>query len=914
MAKLNRILAISIAMLLTLSMSVSITLIPKASAHTPTWQIPTWVYCTPQTNIIGVGQSMEIVIWLNDIPPTANGEYGDRWTFTVNITGPSGTSSLGPFTSDPIGTYVLHQTFDTVGNYTLVANFLQHVLTNIPANPSPIAENTSPYINDTYLPSSSTPAVIVVQQTPVTTIPQNPLPTDYWQCPVLAINRLWTAIDGNWLGTIYPIVNGYQAFSTAPSTTHIDWTKQVSIGGLVGAESGAATVGGPTSYYTGSSYEQEWATGNLQTQSSPPIVIDGNLYLNNMDPSSREGFYCVDLATGQTVWNSNFTGPLQNGYGTSSSGNMPQLSFGQIYDYNSPNQAGAFPYLWSIYTNTTAGAATGPFPTTNSVWQMFDASTGVPICNINNVPIASGNVSVIRVTSPVDGSELIYVMDPFAGWLAQWNSSTAIQYGAIQSSIIAQSNIYWEWRPYLGHTYNGIYGYDWNVTIPKDLPLLTTTSTVATLSATMAAVDIPGGAYSTSDPDIILGSSGLSTYSTGAYSLWALSLLPTNRGQLLWRDNFAEPMNNPADMNTSVVIEGVDYATGVFVMRIKETCQLFGYNLATGAQMWGPTASMANWMMFMPNAVGMQFGAAYGCIYVYGMAGIIYCYNSTTGALVFTAATAPSGLDSPYPNWPFAETAASAETAVIANGEIICATDEHSESLPLYTGWATYCWNATTGAPIWNITGTFGNDCIIADGYMLTENVENQQIECFGKGLSATTVEATPGQNSNSQVLLSGTVTDQSPGQTCLGIPAAGTPAIADADMSAWMQYLYLQYPEPTNVTGVPVTLTEIDPNGNYYTIGNTTSDMTGHYSYTFTPNVPGTYKIIATFGGSGAYYSSSAETSYLFDLPPATTTVPTATPTSVANTYFVPAIAGIIIIIIIGFIVLALLMLRKRP
>ena len=58
-----------------------------------------------------------------------------------------------------------------------------------------------------------------------------------------------------------------------------------------------------------------------------------------------------------------------------------------------------------------------------------------------------------------------------------------------------------------------------------------------------------------------------------------------------------------------------------------------------------------------------------------------------------------------------------------------------------------------------------------------------------------------------SPVTIRGTVSDQSAGQTCLGIPAKGSPAISDASMSSWMEYLYQQKPQPANATGVPVTL-----------------------------------------------------------------------------------------------------------
>ena len=168
--------------------------------------------------------------------------------------------------------------------------------------------------------------------------------------------------------------------------------------------------------------------------------------------------------------------------------------------------------------------------------------------------------------------------------------------------------------------------------------------------------------------------------------------------------------------------------------------------------------------------------------------------------------------------------------------------------------------------------------------------------------------------NSNTQIQISGTVTDQSPGKTCLGIPAAGTPAIADDSMSQWMEYLYMQMPEPENAKGVPVTLSDIDPNGNCYIIGTTTTDVAGQYSYTFTPDVPGTYTIIATFDGSNSYFSSSAETQVTFVEPPAAPATPTPAPASVADLYFLPmSIITIVAIVVIGAL-LALLMLRKYP
>ena len=105
-----------------------------------------------------------------------------------------------------------------------------------------------------------------------------------------------------------------------------------------------------------------------------------------------------------------------------------------------------------------------------------------------------------------------------------------------------------------------------------------------------------------------------------------------------------------------------------------------------------------------------------------------------------------------------------------------------------------------------------------------------------------------------------------------------------------------------------------LDANGNFRQIGTATSDSNGFYSYQWTPDIPGKYTLYASFGGSESYWPSHAVTAFAVDAGHSTP-VPTATSTqSAADMYFVPAVAAIIAVIIIGFAVLALLMLRKRP
>ena len=156
--------------------------------------------------------------------------------------------------------------------------------------------------------------------------------------------------------------------------------------------------------------------------------------------------------------------------------------------------------------------------------------------------------------------------------------------------------------------------------------------------------------------------------------------------------------------------------------------------------------------------------------------------------------------------------------------------------------------------PVWTMPGWHVIQAI-ADGYLVSYNAEDNSIYVFGKGPSATTVTASPEVTTKGNaVLIKGTVTDRSSGQI-------GSPCIADEDMANWMNYLKRQQPKPENARGVPVTLSAVDANDNTITIGEVESDMSGVYSFLWTPPDQGVYKIQAKFSGSDSYGSSHAET-----------------------------------------------------
>jgi hypothetical protein len=130
------------------------------------------------------------------------------------------------------------------------------------------------------------------------------------------------------------------------------------------------------------------------------------------------------------------------------------------------------------------------------------------------------------------------------------------------------------------------------------------------------------------------------------------------------------------------------------------------------------------------------------------------------------------------------------------------------------------------------------------------------------------------------------------------------------------MEYVYMQQPMPTNTTGVQVSFSVLDANGNLRNIGSTTSDANGGFSFTWTPDITGAYTVYASFAGSESYYPTSTQ-AYINAASPSASGSPggttgTTTSTSTADLYFIPAIVGVIIILIVILALLAVLLRRR--
>jgi len=844
-----------------LTIAASLVALPTVNAQTVrSWR--SFVYIGVSPNPVGVGQEALIVAFTADMPPEIGEQAGQLisptgragwYDMTVTVTKPDGTNETLelPYT-DPVGATWITYTPTDVGTYILQANF-----------PGTWKNTTTTHTY--YEPDVSDPISLTVQDEPIQAWQESPLPNDYWTRPINTASRDWYVLAGNWLGGVsdqWPI-GGYGGTTDnfvrglAPESAHILWTKPYYAGGIMDEMFG--NIGYETSHYQGYNF------GN-------PIIIQGRLiYVNRDTAHTNRGWWVVDLYTGETLVFDNET-------------SIP--SFGQIYNYESPNQHGGFPYLWR-----TSGVTLPEGDISRSgtqTWELLDAFTGSSITKIANV--SAGGTGVYGK----DGSILRYsIIDllPGAGvdyYLQLWNSSAAPS--LLQGTYGTNA---WQWRPARREVHDGDTAFSLNVSVP----LTTGTS----IRAVREGEYIIGGTTGSNNEDGI---------TPGV--MWKLSLERGQEGTLMWNRTFTPPFASRA-ANVSISLSGVYPEDGVFCFEDRKNLIRYGYSLETMELLWESEPE--------PQFAYYDMSENYyeGKLYSYGYRGEIRAYNITTGEVLWTYNASTVGLESAYGgNYPIG-------IAIVADGKLYTVSGEHSPTQPLYRGRNLRCIDAETGEEIWSILGFFGgmsptsSNIAMADGIIVGLNYFDMQLYAFGKGSSTTTVTASPKTTVHrTTVVIEGTVTDDTPTgrrniNNVLEFSLKGTPAISDEDMAAWMEYLFMQQAYPADAKGVEVVLSVIDPNENCYEIGRTTSDVTGAFGYAFEPEVPGTYQIIATFEGSASYGSSSATTYITVEDAPAATPEPTPTPASIADLYFVPAVTGIIIAIIVVGLLLALLLLRKR-
>ncbi len=663
------------------------------------------------------------------------------------------------------------------------------------------------YAGATYLASESEVVELEVLADPVLTYPGYSPPTEYWTRPVDTQLREWWTSMGSWLAEPQ---NLWAPYNDGPETPHILWQMPIgdTQGGLV------QTDLGPHGMNDGDAYEGKFGGS---------IILNGIFYYNK----KWSGFFsrpepqtvvAVDIHTGEVLWEREF--PYGDG----------RVDFGQIYYHDSINNRGAHSYI--VFTE-------------GSSWIFCEAYTGDYLFTITGVPGGSNYYGPSGEILKYDVDNIGNSTNP--DWrLTRWNTVPTVQFGGF--GFFAES-----WAPAALGNKDAANGYDMNVSIP---------------ALNLPGADLPGNILKVFVGDKVIGGRVTQT----EVNLWGIGLEDGNRGSLLYNTTW----NAPSEwVQGNLTIGGIGQAgwvawsqeDQVAVFLTKENRRHYAFNTENGQFKYQtePQIYADAWSDTVTEFFGPDRIIAYGKLYSATVGGIVYCYDVNNGTRLWEYV-----VDDPY-----TESYISNRWWVIplfaTDGKIYFGSLEHSALNPKPRGAPMFALDAETGDVVWRADGLFrqtrwGGRAIIGDSIIATMDTYDQRVYAIGKGPSATTVSIQSDVIPHgSSVIIKGTVTDVSPGTKEYALTARfpnGVPAVAGEDMSEWMLYVYKQFPIPIDVTGVPVSLDTIDPNGNFIHIGDVTTDgYSGTFGYMFTPEVPGTYTIMATFIGDESYGSSFAQT-----------------------------------------------------
>jgi hypothetical protein len=851
---------ITVVLVLSLIISMSTTFfsIPITDAQEAV-EIPTYLFIRAEPSPVGVGQPIYINLFLSKPTVTSGmGSTGDLYTgLTIEIIDPDGQkSTMGPFTADATGGVGgLSYTPTKVGNYTFQGFYPGQTLTQ-----SASSFFGPDYSHVTEAPSTSTIDTVTVQEDPIPTYNIPPLPTEYWSRPIYATNYAWASLGGSWYGLgvpsfattgMYDAQGNFNAYSQAPNTAHIVWTKPTALGGQVGEP-----IPGDQ--------ESQYASSTIISNFFEPIIISGILLYSEYPllNSNPESWNAVDLRTGETLW-SELPGidVVRPGDSTAE-----KLRMGQTVKFHSMQEYGSF----SLFYSQIGG---GFFTSGPITYRLYEPFSGEYVGEINNV-ISSSYVMDTDATHENVGTIFGYYTS--SGNLCLWNSTLCFNNGVDAVEMM---------RPPTSVNYTQ--GTQWSVPIP-------TTLNGQAISPALSIAKVT--------PEVILlrSAPNLVTQASMGYSVEAGFDALT--GNQLWITNRTIPLYQ----SISVLCA----RDGYYVTHNQDTNEAYGYSLETGKQLWGPIKLEGNALSTLTRSGDIAYGRAY----IWDFGGYVNAIDLETGKIDWTYVPPSTGYDTPYgvdPIWGFG-------TPSIADGKLFLASS-HMYNPPMYSGAKRLVLNATDGSVVWSIK-SFDGRCpgAIADGYLVTWNAFDKQIYTYGKGQTSITATI---QNDiiklGNDIMIKGTVTDQSPGTKNADRIARfpeGVPAVSDESMSDWMEYVYMQQPKPTDTTGVPVTLSVIDSNNNYRQIGTTTTDADGFYSFNWTPDIAGKYTVYATFDGSESYWPSHTVNAFSVGEPEETPTPQEQQVVSSVDQYILPGIIGIIAAIVIVGIVLALLVTRKRP
>jgi hypothetical protein len=601
--------------------------------------------------------------------------------------------------------------------------------------------------------------------------------------------------------------------------------------------------------------EQSFEHGDAyQGKWSSRFIIAGILIYTHHTSIRPLEYTAVDIRTGELLWKNTF---LDN----------RSIATAQTFYWSSYNYHGTYSYLWV---------------TIGTTWYGFDPMDCTLRLTLDNIPSGT-NVIGER------GDIYRYSISTAQGRMTLWNMSALI---SVEGSFRGPGP--------------GTY----NASATTSAGALTTAAQRAYALNFTFPTGLPGSVRGVNLGDKVVGSRTTSS----EINLWAFSLKPGQEGQLLYNTTWKAPASW-AQNNVTFATYGSSWATtdmeaNIGLIWAKEELTHYAFDLTNGQYMWKTEIPQHYLDTY---SIGRRIDN--NKMYSVGQAGKVYCWDIANGRLLWIYNATDTFNEFLWGNdW-------SLDILFIEGGKIYLFHSEHSPINPLFRDAPTICLDGEIGEEVWRVNGLFrktdwGGGPIMGDSVIAMYNSYDQRIYAIGKGPSATTVNALPKSSIHgSSIIIEGTVADISPGTKEYSVISRfphGVPAVSDNSQGEWMKYVYAQFARPI-ATGVEVTISVIDSNGNYRDIGKTTSSSDGFYSLIWTPDITGEFKVYASFDGSKSYYPSHAETVFVVDQAPEPTPDPTPPPASVADMYFVPAIAGLFAAIAIVGALLALLLLKKR-
>ncbi len=827
------------------------------TGETPDFTINPLAFLSVSPNPIGMGQELLVNVWITF--PSGEGKY--MVGYTVNITKPDGTSQtveLKSYVAD--GTSWFTYIVDQVGEWRFQFSFAGEWF---PAgywrDGQYSANRTGAFANAIFNPSVyvspvQSPVTVLTVQNDLVASWQSALPTDYWTRPILPNNREWYTIGGN-----YPWME-FEGSPTQASDRENYYGPFViapNTPHIVWKEQGgvAGIIGGEAGQYS-----------SLSNVGTPSVIFMGRCYQTKTVPINgvpTSCAVCYDLRTGQQY----YAIPIASGGIT-------------------PNRIAYWRGVDTAVPGAGEAAGIGAELITISGGRLYKINplTGAIATTPQNVPI---NISLPSM-GPSPGTHEMYYRNGY--YLAFQNTGSINQTRENITITRAYTGFMINWTAEGSSTnFTSRIVSNVSVTLPTSLRTLYQVGAYGNL-----------GAY---DPDtgitVIQG-----RFIHGGYYGSIYEAVDLKTGQLLWN------ITTPVDLMESAYRPTNAWARHGRYIAEMERGYVQARDIRTGEILWETHLDDYPWGEFWLYDVAAYSDMVLGV----GYTGV-YALNETNGDIVWHYVDPAIPFETPY-NFNATEEVYAIQTIRIADGKVYVQNNEHTPTQPATRGWGLICINVTTGEGLWKISGANLGPGGAADGYLTASSSFSGYFYVIGKGKTAMTFNAPQTSVASGQsVILSGTILDMSPAQP-------GTPCVSKESMGTWMDYLHHQMPidgyyHNVTVTGVPISIDVIDPNGNTQHVADITSDLTGAFGYSWTvPSNAGQYRVMATFMGDDSY--GSAFVSSFVNVAQGSAASPTPTATGggggvATTTDLMTGLAIGVVVIVVAIAIVGALILRRH-